>query len=279
MRTVETIAEMRQARRELAEPVGFFATLGFLHEGHLALVRQARSDNRSVVASIFVNPKQFAANEDLATYPKDLARDLAMLEAEGVDIVFLPTTEEMYPPNADSWVEVGKLTQRLEGASRPTHFRGVTTVVAKLFNIVRPTRAYFGQKDAQQAAVIKRMVTDLNMDLKIVVCPTVREADGLAMSSRNDYLSPEQRAAATVLHQALELAEHLWTAGERDAFRLRQETASVIRHQPLAEIDYISVADPETLQELDTIADSALLSMAVRFGKTRLLDNVVLGGN
>ena len=279
MRTVETIAEMRQFRRELAEPVGFFPTLGFLHEGHLSLVRQARSDNRSVVASIFVNPTQFAPNEDLASYPRDLDRDLAMLEAEGVDIVFLPTAEEMYPPQSDSWVEVGNLAQRLEGASRPTHFRGVTTVVAKLFNIVRPTRAYFGQKDAQQAAVIKQMVTDLDIDLEIVVCPTVREADGLAMSSRNDYLTPEQRTAAVVLHQALELAEHLWAAGERDAFRLRQETASVIRHQPLAEIDYISVADPETLQELDTITDSALVSMAVRFGKTRLLDNVVLGGN
>ncbi len=279
MRTVETIAEMRQARRELAEPIGFVPTMGFLHEGHLSLVKQARSDNRSVVASIFVNPTQFAPDEDLASYPRDLPRDLAMLEEEAVDLVFLPTAEEMYRPQADSWVEVGKLSRRLEGASRPDHFRGVTTVVAKLFNIVRPTRAYFGQKDAQQAAVIKRMVTDLDMDLEIVVCPTVREADGLAMSSRNSYLTPEQRAAAVVLHRALELAGHLWTAGERDAFGLRQETASVIRHQPLAEIDYVSVADPETLLELDGIVDSALVSMAVRFGKTRLIDNVVLGGD
>ena len=278
MRTVETIAEMRQARHQLVDPVGLVPTMGFLHEGHLSLVRQARSDTRSVVASIFVNPTQFAPNEDLASYPRDLPRDLAMLEEEGVDLVFLPTAKEMYPLEFDSWVEVGKISRRLEGASRPDHFRGVTTVVAKLFNIVWPTRAYFGQKDAQQAVVIKQMAIDLDIDLEIVVCPIVREADGLAMSSRNSYLTSEERTAAVALHQALELARHLWTAGERDAFRLRQETASVIRHQPLAEIDYISVADPETLQELDAIVDSALVSMAVRLGKTRLIDNVVLGG-
>jgi len=276
MRTVETIAKMRQVCQKLEEPVGFVPTMGFLHEGHLSLVRRARDENRSVVTSIFVNPTQFAPNEDLATYPKDLERDLAMLEAEGVDIVFLPTNEEMYPPQSDSWVEVGKLAQRLEGASRPTHFRGVTTVVAKLFNIVRPTRAYFGQKDAQQAAIIKRMVADLDMNLEIVVCSIVREADGLAMSSRNSYLNPEQRAAATVLYEALQRAELFWGAGIRDAFTLRQEAASVIRQQPLAEIDYVSVADPETLLELDKIEGSALLSMAVRFGKTRLLDNMLL---
>ncbi len=278
MRTVETIAEMRHIRRELAEPVGFFPTLGFLHEGHLSLVRQARSDNRSVVASVFVNPTQFAPDEDLASYPRDLARDLAMLEAEGVDVVFLPTAAEMYPPRSDSWVEAGKLAHRLEGAARPDHFRGVTTIVAKLFNIVRPTRAYFGQKDAQQAIVVRRMVADLNMDLEIVVCPIVREADGLAMSSRNRYLSPEQRAAAAVLRQALQQAERVWSIGERDAHRIRQEAAGVIRHQPLAEIEYISVADPETLEELEKVEGSALISMAVRFGKTRLIDNAVLGG-
>ena len=276
MRTVETIAEMRQARRELAEPVGFIPTMGYLHEGHLSLVRRAKNENTSVVASIFVNPTQFAPGEDLDSYPRDIPHDLAMLETEGTDVVFLPTAEEMYPPDSDSWVEVDRLTKRLEGGSRPDHFRGVTTVVAKLFNIVRPTRAYFGQKDAQQAAVIKRMVADLNMDLEIIACPIVREADGLAMSSRNTYLTPEQRAAATVLYESLQRAELFWTYGERSAFCLRQETAGTLRHEPLAQIEYVSVADPETLCELETVEGSALISIAVRFGKTRLLDNILL---
>lgn len=276
MITVKTIAEMRQIRRQLEEPVGFFPTLGFLHEGHLSLVRRARQDNRSVVASIFLNPTQFAPTEDLDTYPKNLTRDLELLEAEGVDVVFMPSTDEMYPPNSDSTIEVGYLTQRLEGGHRPDHFRGVTTVVAKLFNIVCPTRAYFGQKDAQQAIIIKRMVVDLNMNLEIVVCPIIREADGLAMSSRNVYLNPEQREAATVLYKALEQARLYWEFGERSAHLLRQQAASIVRHEPQAVLEYVSLADPETLLELEIADGPILISMAVRFGETRLLDNILL---
>ncbi len=276
MQVVDTIAGMRQLRSVAAEPVGFVPTMGYLHDGHLSLVKRARGDNASVVASIFVNPTQFGENEDFEDYPRDTKRDLNMLEAAGTDIVFMPTAAEVYPPHFMSWVEVGKLTERLEGAARPTHFRGVTTVVAKLFNIVRPARAYFGQKDAQQALVITRMAADLGMDVEVVTCPTIREPDGVAMSSRNTYLNPEQRRAAAVLRQALDLAERLWAKGEENAERLRREMTALIGQQPLAEIDYISVAEVETLDELTTIDSSALVSMAVRFGKTRLLDNVVL---
>ena len=219
MKIVETIGEMRQLRLALAEPVGFVPTMGYLHEGHLSLVRQARAENPSVVVSIFVNPAQFGPGEDFTTYPRDTQRDLALLE-KITDIIFMPSAAEMYPPEFSSWVEVEKVTGRLEGAIRPGHFRGVTTVVAKLFNIVQPGKAYFGQKDAQQAIVIKKMVADLNMNLKVVALPTLREPDGLAMSSRNTYLNPEQRRAATVLYQALSLAQQLWAQGERDATRL-----------------------------------------------------------
>ena len=276
MKVVETIAEMRRLRRELPEPVGFVPTMGYLHEGHLSLVRQAKAENPSVVASIFVNPTQFAPQEDLGSYPRDPERDFALLEKEGTDIVFMPADDEMYPPQFSSWVDVGKVTGRLEGASRPTHFQGVTTVVAKLFNIVQPTKAYFGQKDAQQAIVIKRMVADLDMNLEVVVLPTVREPDGLAMSSRNTYLNPQERQAALVLYRALGLAKQLWSQGEKDAGRMRQQMTVLIQKQPLAEIDYISIADAETLDELDTVSPPALVSMAVRIGKTRLIDNIVI---
>jgi len=276
MKVIEKIADMKRLRQQLAEPVGFVPTMGYLHEGHLALVRQARAENPSVVVSIFVNPTQFGPQEDFSHYPHDPERDLALLEKEEVDIVFMPSAAEMYPPQFNSWVEVGKLTERLEGASRPGHFRGVATVVAKLFNIVQPTRAYFGQKDAQQAIVIKKMVADLNMNLEIVAVPTVREPDGLAMSSRNIYLSPEEREAAVVLYQALSLAQKLWSEGERDAQRLRQEMINLIQKEPLADIDYVSIADAETLDELDTVNLPALASLAVEIGKTRLIDNVVL---
>jgi len=257
-------------------PVGFVPTMGYLHEGHLSLVRGARTENSSVVVSIFVNPTQFGPQEDLASYPRDTECDLALLEKEKTDVVFMPSAAEMYPPQFSSWVEVGKVTERLEGASRPTHFRGVTTVVAKLFNIVQPTKAYFGQKDAQQAIVIRKMVADLNMNLEIVTLPTVREPDGLAMSSRNTYLNPEDRQAAVVLYQALSLAQQLWSQGEENAEKLRQEMTGLIQNQPLATIDYVSVADNETLEELDEVTPPALVSMAVRIGKTRLIDNVVL---
>ena len=267
---------MREVRRQLTEPVGFIPTMGYFHEGHLSLVRRARDENPSVVVSIFVNPTQFGPREDFKNYPRDTQRDMAMLEKENPDIVFMPTPAEMYPQQFNSWVQVDKLTERLEGASRPGHFRGVTTVCAKLFNIIQPNKAYFGQKDAQQAIVIKKMAADLNMNLEVVVLPTLREPDGLAMSSRNTYLNPAQRQAATVLYQALILAQKLWSQGEKDAERLRQEMTALIQKQPLAKIDYVSVADTETLSELDTVKTPALVSMAVKIGSTRLIDNIVL---
>jgi len=276
MKVIETIDEMRQLRLQLAEPVGFVPTMGYLHEGHLSLVRQARVENPSLVVSIFVNPTQFGPQEDFRQYPRDPQRDLALLEKDKTDIVFMPSVAEMYPPQFSSWVEVGRVTERLEGASRPGHFRGVATVVAKLLNIVQPNRAYFGQKDAQQAVVIKKMVADLNMNVEIVALPTVREPDGLATSSRNTYLNPEERQAATVLYQALCLAQKLWFQGEKDAERLRQEMIALIQKEPLADINYVSVADPQTLEELDRVNPPALVSMAVKIGKTRLIDNIVL---
>ncbi|TET16731.1 MAG: pantoate--beta-alanine ligase [Dehalococcoidia bacterium] len=267
---------MKRLRRQLAEPVGFVPTMGYLHEGHLALVRRARAENPSIVVSIFVNPTQFGPQEDFNSYPRHPQRDLALLEKEKTDVVFMPSTAEMYPEQFNSWVEVGKVTERLEGASRPGHFKGVTTVVAKLFNIIQPTKAYFGQKDAQQAVVIKKMVADLNMNLEIVTIPTVREPDGLAISSRNAYLNPHERQAAVVLYQALSLAQQLWSQGEKDAQRLREEMMGLIQKQPLANIDYVSIANTETLDELDTINPPALVSLAVKIGKTRLIDNIVL---
>jgi len=277
MKVIETIAEMKRLRLEIAEPVGFVPTMGYLHEGHLSLVRHARAENSSVVVSIFVNPTQFGPHEDFGSYPRDTQRDLAMLEKEGTDVVFMPSAAEMYPSQFSSWVEVGKITERLEGATRPTHFRGVTTVVAKLFNIVQPTTAYFGQKDAQQATVIKKMVADLDMNLEVITLPTVREPDGLAMSSRNTYLNPQERQAALVLYQSLTLAQQLYTSGERDAEKIRQEMLALIKKQPLANIDYVSIANAESLDELDAVSPPALVSLAVKIGKTRLIDNVVLG--
>jgi pantoate--beta-alanine ligase len=277
MKIVERIDGMKTLRRQLPEPVGFVPTMGYLHEGHLSLVRQAKVDNASVVASIFVNPTQFIPGEDLEKYPRDLERDLAMLEKEGASAVFAPAAAEMYPPGFSSYVDVERLTNRLEGASRPGHFRGVTTVVAKLFNIVQPARAYFGQKDAQQVAVVKKMVADLNMNLEIIACPTVREPDGLAMSSRNIYLTREQRRAATVLYRALTLARELWEQGEKDAGTIRHQMTDIIEKEPLADISYISIAHPETLKEmLHRIKTPALVSMAIKFSKIRLIDNIVL---
>ena len=277
MQVINTIAEMRKLRRHLSEPVGFVPTMGYFHEGHLSLVRQARKENPTVVVSIFVNPTQFGPGEDFQDYPRDLNRDLELLEREKVDIVFVPSEEEMYPRDFNSWVDVEKVTERLEGASRPGHFRGVATVCAKLFNIIQPTRAYFGQKDAQQAIVIKKMVADLNMNLEIVVVPTVRESNGLAMSSRNTYLNPEERQAATVLFKALSLARELWQGGEKDADKIRHQMTSLIHKEPLAKIDYVSIADANTLEELKKIDRPAIVFLAVRIGKTRLIDNVILG--
>ncbi|MFC1988241.1 pantoate--beta-alanine ligase [Chloroflexota bacterium] len=276
MKVAETIAEMKQLRSGCPEPVAFVPTMGYLHYGHLSLVRRARAENRTVIASIFVNPTQFSPNEDFASYPRNTEHDLAMLENEKTDIVFMPSASEIYPPGFDSWVEAGKLGERLEGVSRPTHFRGVTTVVARLFSIIRPTKAYFGQKDSQQLLIIRKLVSDLNMDLEIVTCPTVRESDGLAMSSRNSYLNPEERRAAAVLYQSLELAQQLWSQGEKDAEKIRLEMKNLIQHQPLANIDYISIADKETLEELDEVKPQALVSLAVKIGKPRLIDNIIL---
>jgi pantoate--beta-alanine ligase len=277
MKVLKIIKEMKQLRLKLPEPLGFVPTMGYLHEGHLALVRQARAENSSVVVSIFVNPTQFGPHEDFDRYPRDPKRDLALLEKEGVDVVFMPSVGEMYPPEFNSWVEVGKIAQRLEGASRPGHFRGVATVVARLFDIVQPNRAYFGQKDAQQLIVIKKMVAELKMNLEVVAVPTVREPNGLAMSSRNTYLNPEERKAAVVLYQALGLAQRLFSGGEKDANLIRRQMKELIQKQPLAEIDYISIADVETLDELDEVKPPALVSLAVKIGKTRLIDNVVIG--
>ncbi len=277
MKILETIAAFKAERDKIGGSVGFVPTMGYLHDGHLELVRRARAENITVIASIFVNPSQFGAQEDFSSYPRDTERDLAMLEEENVRLVFMPAIEEMYPQGFSTWVEVEKITERLEGESRPGHFRGVATVVAKLFNIVQPDSAYFGQKDAQQLAVICRMVSDLGLNLDIVAVPTVREPDGLAMSSRNIFLTAEERKAALVLWKALCLARGHWEKGQRDVASLRQEMASLIEHEPFANIDYISIADPETLQEIDVIDSPALVSLAVRIGGTRLIDNTMLG--
>jgi len=276
MQIARTIAEMKALRMKSLGSVGFVPTMGYLHDGHLALVKQAGAENSVVVASIFVNPTQFGPTEDFKSYPRDTERDLAMLRKERTDIVFMPSAEEMYPEGSSSWVEVEKVTDRLEGSYRPGHFKGVATVVAKLFNIVEPTRAYFGQKDAQQALVIKKMVADLNMNLEVIVSPTVRESDGLAMSSRNAYLNPQEHKAATVLFKALTLAQNLHGKGERDAETIRQKMTALINKEPLAKIEYVSIADAQTLEELSKIDRPALASLAVKIGKTRLIDNVLL---
>ena len=271
------MAELRAVRESMASPFGLVPTMGFLHKGHLSLVRQARQECSSVGVSVFVNPAQFGRTEDLDTYPTNLGRDLDLLNAEGTDMVWTPTTTEMYGPGHQTWVEVEDLTQYLEGGIREGHFRGVTTVVAKLFNSFQPDRAYFGQKDAQQAAVILRMTHDLNFPIEIVVCPTVREADGLALSSRNATLAAEERQAATVLYRALTAATELFNSGERKAKRLKAEMEAVLADEPLARAEYASVADPETLEESHGSIEQALLSMAVVIGKTRLIDNMTVG--
>ena len=277
MLTAITLPEIHSARRSVSGRVGLVPTMGYLHEGHLSLVRRAREESDHVVVSIFVNPTQFGLKEDLSKYPRDVKRDLELLQPLGVDLVWMPTDEVMYPPGYQTWVQVDAITQRLEGAMRPGHFRGVTTVVAKLFNAVQPDRAYFGQKDAQQAAVIRQMTRDLSYPIEIVVCPIVREPDGLAMSSRNVYLDAERRKAATVLYRSLRAAEQAYEGGERDAEALRRVMKEVLASEPLAQTQYVSCADHETLEELDTVTGKALLSMAVSLGKTRLIDNVVLG--
>ena len=276
MKVVKTVEELRVERKKLQEPVGCVPTMGFLHVGHLSLVRAAHAACRSVAVSIFVNPSQFGPNEDFEAYPRDMAADLAKLESEKVDLVFTPGKEDLYPQGFQTWVTVDEISKPLEGIIRPGHFRGVATVVAKLFNIVQPAKAFFGQKDAQQVAVLRRMVADLNFPLEIVTCPTLREKDGLAMSSRNSYLNAAERQAAPVLYRGLNAAKAAYQAGERNAETLRQLVKSELAVEPLARMDYVSCADAASLQELDVVEKPALLSMAVFIGKTRLIDNLIL---
>ncbi len=276
MRVATTVQDMRALRRTMTGAVGLVPTMGYLHEGHLSLVRAARERDDHVIVSIFVNPTQFGPDEDYERYPRDEKRDLDLLRAEGVDAVFAPSVEEMYPERDSTLVEVRGLTEVLESIHRPTHFRGVATVVTKLFHAVEPDRAYFGQKDAQQLIVIRALVRDLRMGVEVVAVSTVREPDGLAMSSRNAYLSQREREAAVVLSKALRRCEELVAAGEREGERLREGMRELIDREELARIDYVSVADAETLGELDRLDRPALASLAVRIGTVRLIDNVTL---
>ena len=273
MKITHTIDEFRNELRPTERPVGLVPTMGFLHEGHMALVHRARSENATLAVSIFVNPAQFGPEEDFSSYPRDMDSDLSKLETADVDLVFAPSVEEMYPEGFDTHVDVGRFGERLEGKSRPGHFRGVATAVCKLLAIARPDRAYFGQKDAQQCLVVKRLNADLDLGAEIVVVPTVREPDGLALSSRNAYLSPPERNAALVLYRSLCLARDLRTS---DAEEIRRQMRQLIESEPLAQPDYVSVADAATLEELDTISGPALASLAVRIGKARLIDNITL---
>jgi len=286
MKVIQTVAGMEAERERLEGTVGLVPTMGYLHEGHLSLVRRARRDCGRVVVSIFVNPAQFGPQEDFDRYPRDPERDLRLLAAERADFVFMPPVDEMYPPGPsaalrtgfDQWVEIsGPLSERLEGAARPGHFRGVTTIVARLFRVVRPHRAYFGQKDAQQLRVIRRMVTEQGLPVEVIAAPTVREPDGLAMSSRNVYLSPEQRVAALVLSRSLRLARQMvMEQGVSDADRVRGKLSNLIRAQPGVELEYVSISDEDTFEEVNTIDRPVLALLAARAGATRLIDNVVL---
>jgi pantoate--beta-alanine ligase len=277
MQVARNIEEFRALRAALSAPLGLVPTMGYLHDGHRSLVDTARRECASVAVSIFVNPTQFGPNEDFERYPRDEGRDLAVCESAGVDLVFAPSTAEIYPEGFATTVHVDRVTARLEGEYRPGHFDGVATVVAKLFDIVRPDRAYFGRKDAQQLLVVRKMVRDLAMPVEVVGCPTVREPDGLALSSRNVYLSPEEREQALSLSRGLRNAEAAFAEGTRDAEELRHITRRQIERQPLARIDYVSLADAETLDELTgEVTRPALLSLAVRIGATRLIDNTTL---
>jgi pantoate--beta-alanine ligase len=277
MEIVTTLEDLRTAKKNWKGVVGLVPTMGFLHAGHASLVKRARKECDHVVVSIFVNPAQFAPNEDFAAYPRDLDRDAALLKEAGADLIFAPTDEVMYPEGYQTYITVEEVTKVLEGAMRPAHFRGVTTVVAKLFNAVQPDKAFFGQKDAQQVAVLSRMVKDLNYNLEMVVCPIVREKDGLALSSRNTYLDESQRKAALVLSRSLRKARSVFAGGERSTRAIRAAMDAVFAGESAAKVQYISIADTVTLQEIDQIESGALVSMAVYMGKTRLIDNTVLG--
>lgn len=279
MKIIQSIEEMRvyvlDVKKE-GKTVGLVPTMGYLHNGHLALMKKAKKDCDLVVASIFVNPTQFGVGEDYEQYPRDLDRDAALAESVGVDLVFAPTVGEMYPKGYHTFVEVESLTAGLCGASRPTHFRGVTTVVTKLFLIVQPDFAYFGQKDAQQVTVVERMVEDLNMPVRIIRVPIVREEDGLAMSSRNVYLTPEERKQALVLSRSLIEAETLVRKGERKSQTIKKQIEQKIREAPLARIDYVEIVDGKTLESLEVLSGKVLIALAVKFSRARLIDNVLL---
>ena len=277
MKVVSNNKQISRVCREAAKPVGLVPTMGALHAGHLSLVDQARSDNGTVVVSIFVNPTQFGDQNDLSQYPRDIESDLALLRQHGVDLVYIPSVQEVYPDGFDTWVNVGSLADKLEGLHRPGHFRGVATVVSKLFNVMRPDRAYFGQKDGQQTVVIQKLAKDLDMGVEIVVMPTIREADGLAMSSRNAQLSADDRKAAPVVYKALCNAYRRWAEGERNADNLKDAAKSVLLTESIIKsIDYVSVASMTTLDEVDLIDENAILSVAVEIGSVRLIDNMVL---
>jgi len=277
MITVESIPDLRRARADLPSPVGLVPTMGFLHDGHLSLVEKASEECASVIVSIFVNPTQFGPQEDFSAYPRNIPQDLDLLKQYGANLVWIPATEEMYPPGFQTWVQVEDLSHHLEGKMRPGHFQGVTTIVTKLFTAVQPDKAYFGQKDAQQTVIIKRLILDLNIPVDIVICPIMREDDGLAMSSRNIYLSTDERKAAPVLNRALKNAENAFLHGVNDAEQLRDLMIETINEEPLATTQYVSCADPDTLEELTGPILRSLLSLAVNFGKTRLIDNVLIG--
>ena len=276
MEVIEDIASLRGAIAELPRPIGLVPTMGSLHAGHMALVDRARTETRGLVVSIFVNPAQFGPSEDFQSYPRDAESDLAKLNDAGVDLVFTPSVEEIYPPGFDTYVDVGRIGERLEGEHRPGHFRGVATVVYKLLAIVRPARAYFGEKDFQQSRVVTQLAADLNLGSDIVAVPTVREPDGLALSSRNVYLDSQEREAATVLYKSLSQARDMARDGVRDARAIRSVMHDSIQAETLATVDYISVADESTLDELDRIDGPARALVAVRIGKTRLIDNMSL---
>jgi pantoate--beta-alanine ligase len=276
MRIEITVAGLRAARREFSGTVGLVPTMGALHEGHLSLVRAAKSTCDRVIATIFVNPTQFGPNEDLSKYPRTFAADCALLEQEGVDLLFAPGVEEMYPEGATTRVAVGPVADRLDGVSRPGHFTGVATVVAKLFHIAAPDKAFFGQKDAAQLAVLRRMVRDLDFNLEIVAGPIVRESDGLAMSSRNRYLSPEERQQALILSGALAAAVSAYARGERDGAALLRIAADIVMKEPGVRVDYVALVDPQTLLPMEEAAPGALLALAAWVGTTRLIDNALL---
>lgn len=292
MQVITTCAEMAARCRAAARPLGLVPTMGALHAGHLSLTQRARADNATLAVSIFVNPAQFGPNEDFARYPRTMARDLELLEQQGADLVFAPPPDEIYPAGFDTWVEPGAVADGMEGAARPGHFRGVATVVAKLFTITRPDHAYFGQKDGQQVAVIRKLNADLNLGVNVITMPTIREPDGLALSSRNAYLTPAQRAAAPAIYRALQAAQAQWAAGERDAAQLRAAAMAVLQAEPLLEsVDYVGIVDADTMAAVESAAGDGdgnrdgdgghgrrvMVATAVRLGAVRLIDNVVLG--